>query len=181
MEPKEVTLTDGATPRRVVAKSRGSANHYNDGGFEYTPYESTGESNRTEEVRDGDSVAYVTKGKHPYRVVTLKVHDDDPALCAKLESQLQNFIKGFGKGNFTAPAKKSRRSKCSVLWDTQDMKIEINQPEKCCMVNMRVPLGTTEDMKQQAFNNLTSINQCFTINKQQILSAFRATSKRSTD
>ena len=31
MEPKEVTLTDGATPRRVVAKSRGSANHYNDG------------------------------------------------------------------------------------------------------------------------------------------------------
>jgi hypothetical protein len=43
MEPKEVTLTDGATPRRVVAKSRGSANHYNDGGFEYTPYESTGE------------------------------------------------------------------------------------------------------------------------------------------
>ena len=43
MEPQEVTLTDGATPRRVVAKSRGSANHYNDGGFEYTPYESTGE------------------------------------------------------------------------------------------------------------------------------------------
>ena len=27
MEPKEVTLTDGATPRRVVAKSRGIANN----------------------------------------------------------------------------------------------------------------------------------------------------------
>lgn len=42
MEPKEVVISDGATPRKVVATSRGSAKHYNDGGFEYAPYESTG-------------------------------------------------------------------------------------------------------------------------------------------
>jgi len=181
MEPKEVTLMDGATPRKVVATSKGSAKHYNDGGFEYAPYESTGESSRDDVTRDGDSVTYKTKGRTPYRVVTLKVRDDDPALCAKLNAQLENFIQGFGKGNFAEPKKgKKSRAKCGVLWDTQMMKIELNETENCCTVNMRVPLGSAEDMKQQVFYNLQNINQCFTINKQSILRAFRATLKRSS-
>ena len=105
MEPKEVTLKDGATPRKVVATSKGSAKHYNDGGFEYSPYESTGESSRDDVVRDGDSVTYKTKGRTPLRVVTLKVKDDDPALCAKLNAQLEHFMEGFGKGHFEEPKK----------------------------------------------------------------------------
>jgi hypothetical protein len=181
MEPKEVTLKDGATPRKVVATSKGSAKHYNDGGFEYSPYESTGESSRDDVVRDGDSVTYKTKGRTPLRVVTLKVKDDDPALCAKLNAQLEHFMEGFGKGHFEEPTKgKKSKAKCGVLWDTQMMKIELNEKENCCAVMMRVPLGSAEDMKQQVFYNLQNINQCFTINKQTILRAFRATSKNSS-
>ena len=180
MEPKEVTLMDGATPRKVVATSKGSAKHYNDGGFEYAPYESTGESSRDDVIRDGDSVSYKTKGKNPFRVVTLKVKDDDPALCAKLNAQLEHFIQGFGKGNFEEPKKGKSKAKCGVLWDTQMMKIELNEKENCCAVMMRVPLGSAEDMKQQVFYNIQNINACFTINKQQILRAYRAILKTSS-
>lgn len=178
MDPKEVTLKDGATPRKVVATSRGSAKHWNDGGFEYSPYESTGESSREGVVRDGDSVAYVTKGKNPYRVVTLKVRDDDPALCARMQEQLNVFLEGFNKKTFK-PLPKSKRSRINVLWDAEKMKIELSEKENSCLISMRIPLGSAEAMKQQAFNNLQDINQCFTINKQPILRAFRAASKNS--
>ena len=178
MDPKEVTLKDGATPRKVVATSRGSAKHWNDGGFEYSPYESTGESTRENVVRDGDSVAYVTKGKNPYRVVTLKVRDDDPALCARMQEQLNGFLEGFNKKTFK-PLPKSKRSSINVLWDAEKMRIELSEKENSCFISMRIPLGSAEDMKQQAFNNLHDINQCFTINKQPILRAFRAAKKNS--
>lgn len=178
MDPKEVTLKDGATPRKVVATSRGSAKHWNDGGFEYSPYESTGESSREGVVRDGDSVAYVTKGKNPYRVVTLKVRDDDPALCARMQEQLNGFLEGFNKKTFK-PLPKSKRSSINVLWDAEKMKIELSEKENSCFISMRIPLGSAEYMKEKAFNNLQDINQCFTINKQRILRVFRAAAKNS--
>lgn len=114
MDPKEVTLKDGATPRKVVATSRGSAKHWNDGGFEYSPYESTGESSREGVVRDGDSVAYVTKGKNPYRVVTLKVRDDDPALCARMQEQLNGFWKASTKDLQAAAEKQTEQYQRSL-------------------------------------------------------------------
>lgn len=178
MEPKKITLEDGATPRKVVATSKGSAKHYNDGGFEYSPYESTGESNRENVVRKGDSVTYVTKGKKPYRVVTLKVKDDDPALCSRMQEELNGFIEGFGKKTFKK-SQNSRRTHINVLWDAERMRIELSQKEQSCYISIRIPLGSAEEMKQLAFENLMDINRCFTINKQPILRAFRAAKKNS--
>ena len=178
MEPREFQVQDGATPKKVVAKSKGSAEYLNDGGFRFSPYESTGESSRDEVVRIGDSCTYVTKGRNPKRVVTLKFPKKDPALCARLQSCLEEFISGFGVKQFEKP-RDVRKSKCSVLWDARELKVEVMEGEKMVSVEMCIPLDTVEEMKNMAFNNLQKINQCFTINRQRLLSAFRAASKSS--
>ena len=179
MEPKKVTLEDGATPRKVVARSKGSARHYNDGSFEYSPYESTGESSREMLVRKGDSSTYVTRGKTPYRVVMLKEKADDPALRPKMEQQLEDFIRGFGEGNFEEPKPQKKRSALRTLWDSQQMKVELNEASCLCLVRMAIPLNTVEDMKQRAYNHMMNLNQCFTINKQFLVRAVRAQKRTS--
>ena len=182
MEPKTFIVTEGASPRKVVGKSKGSAQHYDDGSFSYTPYNGTGESSRTEEVRgsDGNSCTYLTKGKKPYRMVQLKCLADDPALCHNLQAQLDEFVAGFGKPQFESPKKKPRKA-VDILWDTQQMKVALVPKEGCAVIEMRIPLGTAEDMKKQAFYNFQNINQCFTTKKSNLLHAYRAQKKTSSE
>lgn len=177
MEPKEVIIQDGAD-REKAAEGNGKITLFKNGDVDFRMYATTGESTRENLVKMGDALTYTTKGKRPMRVITLKVHDDDPARCAKLKAQFDEAVSKFDEGRFEKP--KKRGPKYNVLWDKEDMKVELIPNGGKVAIHQVIDLDTIDGMNDQVFKNVQSLYQCFTINKQLILSAFRAHLKSSS-
>lgn len=161
--------------KKDTKKVRGSATFFDNGDMEFTAYKEGTPQQEVLKQRGKSKLYRTTSADKPQLCAHLLTDADAPDAAARLEDQLEEFIKGFtSRKPRTAPTQRDR-----TLWDDEGVRVWYDAKDKAVKVNLSLTVEDGKNYEQETLNKISKVYQCFTINRQYLVQRGRALQKTS--